>query len=149
MKMTQSEALEMFRARRQPALDSLGNGELLEADPEHGRIKFRFMARPEFCHSGDIVQGGFLCGMVDTAMAHAAIARSHFTMAVPTLELKVAFFEPGHPGPIIAEGWVVRWGRSTAFTEGTLTNDQGTVIVKASATARLIPMHKRPMANSE
>jgi uncharacterized protein (TIGR00369 family) len=149
MKMTQSEALEMFAQRRQPALDSLGNGELLEADPEHGRVKFRFVARPEFCHSGDIVQGGFLTGMVDTAMAHAAILRSHFTMAVPTLELKVSFFEPGHPGPLYAEGWVVRWGRSTAFCEASLTNDQGAMIVKASSTIKLIPMQKRPLSKSE
>jgi uncharacterized protein (TIGR00369 family) len=148
MKMSQSEALEILRGRRQPALDALGNGELLEVDPEHGRVKFKFTARPEFCHSGDIVQGGFLTGMVDTAMAHAAIARAHFTMAVPTLELKVSFFEPGHPGVLFAEGWVVRWGRSTAFLEGSLTNDQGSLIVKASSTIRLIPMHKRPMSES-
>ncbi len=147
--MTPEQALDHFRQRRQPALDSLGDGELLEVDPVVGRVRFRFTARPAFCHSGDIVQGGFLCGMVDTAMAHAAIVRSHFTLAVPTLELKVSFFEPGHPGTIFADGWVVRWGRSTAFCEGTLTNDQGTVIVKGSATARLIPMTKRPMTKSE
>jgi len=149
MKMTQSEALETLHARRQPALITLGYSDILEADPEHGRVKFKFVARPEFCHSGDIVQGGFLTGMVDTAMAHAAILRAHFTMAVPTLELKVSFFEPGHPGPLFAEGWVVRWGRSTAFLEGSLTNDQGAMIVKASSTIKLIPMHKRPLASSK
>jgi len=148
MKMTEAEALEMFAKRRQPALETLGHDETMAADPEQGRVKFRFIARPEFCHSGDIVQGGFLTGMVDTAMAHAAILRSHFTMAVPTLELKVSFFEPGHPGPLYAEGWVVRWGRSTAFLEGTLTNDAGVVIVKASSTIKLIPMVKRPLTAS-
>ncbi|MEO8557912.1 MAG: PaaI family thioesterase [Rhodospirillales bacterium] len=147
--MTPAQALEHFAKRRQPALDTLGNGELLEADAELGRVKFRFTARPEFCHSGDIVQGGFLTGMVDTAMAHAAIARAHFTMAVPTLELKISFFEPGHPGVLFAEGWVVRWGRSIAFLEGTLTDEYGAVIVKASSTIKLIPMDRRPLSASK
>jgi len=148
MKMTEAEALAMFAKRRQPALETLGHDATMAADPEQGRVKFKFIARPEFCHSGDIVQGGFLTGMVDTAMAHAAILRSHFTMAVPTLELKVSFFEPGHPGPLYAEGWVVRWGRSTAFLEGSLTNDAGVVIVKASSTIKLIPMVKRPLTQN-
>ena len=147
--MTPQQTLEHFRKRRQPAITALGDGEVLEADAEQGRVKFRFIARPEFCHSGDIVQGGFLTGMVDTAMAHAAIARSHFTMAVPTLELKVSFFEPGHPGPLYAEGWVVRWGRSTAFCEDTLSDEQGAVIAKASSTIKLIPMDRRPLDKSE
>lgn len=138
MKADPAEIIERLRRNRQPCIHTLG-GEVIDVDPEHGRIKMRFLAKPEFCHSGDIVQGGFITGMVDSAMAHAAIVRAHFSMAVPTLELKISFFAPGRPGPLIAEGWVVRWGRSTAFLEGSLANEAGEIIAKASSTVRLVP----------
>jgi uncharacterized protein (TIGR00369 family) len=137
--MEPAEVLERLRRTRQPCIETLGGGHVLEVDPEAGRIKMRFEAGPSFCHSGDIIQGGFITGMVDSAMAHAAIVRGHFSVAVPTLELKISFFSPGRPGTLIAEGWVVRWGRSTAFLEGSLTNADGETIAKASSTVRLVP----------
>ena len=40
---------------------------------------------------------------------------------------------------MIAEGWTERWGRSTAFLEGKLYREDGEIVAKASATARLVP----------
>jgi len=137
-KLTAAETMERMRRNRQPCVETMG-GQVLDVDPARGWIKMRWVAKPEFCHSGNIVQGGFITGMVDSAMAHAAMARGHFQMAVPTLEIKVSFFAPGHPGPMIAEGWVERWGRSTAFLEGKLYRENGEIVAKASATARLVP----------
>ena len=58
----------------------------------------RFEIVPAFCHSqGRICQGGFLTGMVDTAMANAAIAKGRLAVAVPTLELKISFLEAMGP----------------------------------------------------
>ncbi len=71
---------------------------------------------PAFCHSqGTICQGGFLTGMVDTAMANAAIVKGKLAVAVPTLELKISFFEAMGPGIVYAEGRVMRWGGSVGF----------------------------------
>lgn len=132
------DILRHLRERRPPCLDTL-RGELLEVDQEAGRVVMAFEAVPEFCHSGDIVQGGFITGMLDTAMANAAMARGGLAMSVPTLELKVSFFAPGHPGPLRAEAEVVRWGRSTAFLEATLFDGKAQMIARASSTVRLVP----------
>ena len=92
------------------------NGELLDIDSARGYARFRFEVVPAFCHSqGTICQGGFLTGMVDTAMANAAIVKGKLAVAVPTLELKISFFEAMGPGIVYAEGRVMRWGGSVGF----------------------------------
>jgi hypothetical protein len=60
------------------------NGELLDIDSARGYARFRFEVVPAFCHSqGTICQGGFLTGMVDTAMANAAIVRGKLPSPCP------------------------------------------------------------------
>ena len=137
-KLSSAEIIARMKQNLPLCVETLG-GSLLEIDPARGWAKMRWLAKPEFCHSGNIVQGGFITGMVDSSMAHAAMLRGNFQMAVPTLEIKVSFFAPGHPGPMIAEGWVERWGRSTAFLEGKLYREDGEIVAKASSTARLVP----------
>jgi uncharacterized protein (TIGR00369 family) len=84
-----------------------------------------------------VVQGGFVTGWIDAAMAHAAIALNGPDVTPMTLELKVSFFAPVRPGLVIAEGWVERNGRKTAFYEGHLKDASGKVLAKATSTMLL------------
>ena len=136
------EMLELLRKRTPPCLLMLG-GHIDAVDTTAGSATLSFKLTHDFCHSGDIVQGGFITGMVDAAMSHALIARTGAGSAVPTLEIKVSFFEPGHPGRFRAVGQVARQGRSTAFLEGTLYNEQDGIVAKATATARIVHLHKK------
>ena len=43
-----------------PLLASLGDGRVVEFIAGENRAVMEFTARPEFCHSGDVVQGGFV-----------------------------------------------------------------------------------------
>lgn len=104
-----------------------------------GRAVIEYLCGPHMCHSGGVAQGGFVCGWIDAAMAHAAMSDGGADLTPMSLELKVSFFAPARPGLVIAEGWVERRGRSTAFLEGRLTNGAGEVLAKASSTARLMP----------
>ena len=104
-----------------------------------GRAILEYLAGAHMCHSGGVVQGGFVCGWIDAAMAHAVISETGGEVTPMSLELKVSFFAPARPGLVIAEGWIERRGRSTAFLEGRLTNAAGEVLAKASSTARLMP----------
>ena len=98
---------------------------------------------PAFCHSqGRICQGGFLTGMVDTAMAHAAMAKGSFAFAVPTLELKISFLEAVGPGFVIAEGRVLRWGGSVGFLDGDIKDDKGRLVVHATSTIKIVRPRK-------
>jgi len=106
--MTDADMLRHFNDNRVEPTRLL-NGAFLSVDSERGVCRCRFEIVPAFCHSqGRIAQGGFLTGMIDIAMAHAAIARARFAYAVPTLDLKISFLEAVGPGPVIAEGRVLR-----------------------------------------
>ncbi len=120
---------------------ALGLVRRVELDPA-GRAVLEYEAGLHMCHSGGVVQGGFISGWLDAAMAHAVMASGGFEMTPMSLELKISFFAPARPGRVIAEGWVEKSGRSTCFTEGRLLDPQGVVLAKASSTIRLIPRAK-------
>jgi uncharacterized protein (TIGR00369 family) len=135
---TDEDMLALLKSTQPEAARTL-NGELLEVDSARGIARFRFEIVPAFCHSqGKICQGGFLTGMVDTAMANAAIARGKLAVAVPTLELKVSFFEAMGPGIVFAEGRVMRWGGSVGFLDGDLKDEKGRLIVHATSTIKIV-----------
>lgn len=101
---------------------------------QSGKAVLEYQAKPEQCHSGGVVQGGFVTGWIDAAMAHAAIALKGNDIVPMSLELKVSFFAPARPGLVIAEGWVEKDGRRTGFFEGRLKDSEGTVLAKCTST---------------
>jgi acyl-coenzyme A thioesterase PaaI-like protein len=111
-------------------------------DAEAGRAVLEYMAGIHMCHSGGVVQGGFVTGWLDAAMAHAVIAATGFDVTPMSLELKVSFFAPASPGLVTAEGWIERRGKSTCFGEARLLNPAGEVLAKCSSTLRLISRGK-------
>ncbi len=119
-----------------PLYETMSLVRIAEMNPE-GRARLEYRARTDMCHSGGVVQGGFVTGWIDAAMAHAAIAKNGAGVTPMTLELKVSFFAPVRPGLVIAEGWAVRNGRKTAFYEGHLLDEAGNVLAKASTTMML------------
>ena len=128
-------------ARANSLTDAMGLIRIVALDPA-GRATLEYEARPEMCHSGGVVQGGFVTGWIDAAMAHAAIAANGMDVTPMTLELKVSFFAPARPGRVIAEGWVERAGRRTCFYEGRLSDTNGTVLAKATSTILLADRSK-------
>lgn len=113
-------------------------GQVRVVTEEPGRAVIEYEVGPQMCHSGGVAQGGFVCGWIDSAMAHASIALLP-EMTPMSLEMKVSYFAPARPGLVIAEGWIERRGRATCFAEGQLLDPKGQVLAKASSTIRLIP----------
>ena len=105
---------------------------------EGGRAVIEYEVGPQMCHSGGVAQGGFVCGWIDAAMAHASLSIAP-EMTPMSLELKVSYFAPARPGRVTAEGWIERRGKATCFAEGRLLDQAGKVLAKASSTIRLIP----------
>jgi uncharacterized protein (TIGR00369 family) len=116
--------------------ETMGLVRVVELDPA-GRAVLEYEAGPHLCHSGGVVQGGFVTGWIDAAMAHAAIALHGHDVTPMTLEMKISFFAPTRPGRVFAEGWVERDGRRTTFYEGCLKDSQGNVLAKGSSTILL------------
>ncbi|RMF71614.1 MAG: PaaI family thioesterase [Alphaproteobacteria bacterium] len=134
-----------------PAFDLVG-GQVLALDGRHGRSHLRFRPGRQLLNPLGTVQGGMLTVMLDSTAAIAAIAKSGVTVFLPTLEIKTSFIAPARPRPLIGIGRCLHLGRSTAFVEGALYDEEGGhLIARASATARPVPiaraMKKAPSPN--
>lgn len=116
--------------------EEMGLVRIVEIDPA-GRAVLEYRATPEQSHSGGVVQGGFVTGWIDAAMAHAVMGIPGLDAIPMTLEIKVSFFAPTRPGLVVAEAWVVQRSRRTAFVEGTLKDSAGVLLAKASSTLTL------------
>ncbi|MFC0589355.1 PaaI family thioesterase [Novosphingobium aquiterrae] len=127
--------------------EEMGLTRIVEIDPA-GRAVLEYAAKPAQCHSGGVVQGGFVTGWIDAAMAHAAIALAGNDVVPMTLELKVSFFASARPGPVFAEAWAVKHGKRTAFYEGQLKDGAGTILAKASSTLAMIDRAKVEAASA-
>ena len=108
-----------------------------------GKAIIHYRATLAMCHSGGIVQGGFVTGWIDAAMAHAVIAATKREFSPLSLEIKISFLKAASPGLVIAEAWIEKLGRSTGFLEGRLLNEAGEVLAKGSSTVKLVPIKAR------
>lgn len=137
--MTREQILDRFAQSVQPCTVSLGGAGVADYDPSTGRVTIEFESTVEHCHSGHIVQGGFVAGMLDSAMSMAVMAQSDFTRAPATLELKVTYLKGTTLGRNTAVGWAVQTGKTVVFVEGELYNAAGELLAKASSSARMVP----------
>ena len=131
-------ATKGWEPSKDPLMQTLGFIRLIDLDADAGRIIVEFEAKPNQCHSGNVVQGGFVTGWIDNAMAMAAMAKTDFERVALSLDVKIAFYRAAHPGPVIAEGWVEHMGGRTAFTEGCLRTVEGELIAKGMSTLTMI-----------
>jgi uncharacterized protein (TIGR00369 family) len=119
------------------AMRTLG-GEVLQFDEKEKTILVRFSANRSLCNLDDGIQGGFICGMLDAAMAHAVFCMLGELAIVASLEIKVSYLEVCRPGELIARGTVIRNGKTVTFLEGDLRDADGKLLATASSTARVI-----------
>jgi uncharacterized protein (TIGR00369 family) len=120
----------------------LGLERVADNGAQTGRATLHFRASMDMCHSGGVVQGGFVTGWLDMAMANVVLSKTNYEQNLLSLEIKVSFLASAGPGLVIAEAWIERMGRSTGFLEARLTNEAGTVLAKASSTVKLVPMKR-------
>lgn len=129
--------------REQALFQGMGFSKILEFSREDQSIKIEYIAETRHCHSGNIVQGGYVTGWIDSAMAHSVMIPTDFKFSPLTLELKITFLKSANPGIVIAAARVIKLGKSIAFVEGTLTNESGELIAKGTSTNKLVPMPKQ------
>lgn len=111
---------------------------LLDARPEEGWIKLAFDGKPEFCNPAGFIQGGLLTAMLDDTMGPAVLVMSGGKLYTTTISMTVNFLSPARPGPLIAEARVTQLGKTIAFVESKLMAEDGTVLVTATASERLL-----------
>ena len=105
---------------------------------EPGHMRWEFRASEFMLNPAGLVQGGFVTAMLDETMGTAAMAQLGAGHTIPTLELKVSFLRPTQPGRLVCDGRVIQMGKSVAFLEAKLTDDDGNLVATATATARVV-----------
>jgi uncharacterized protein (TIGR00369 family) len=94
--------------------------------------------RPELVTIGDVVHGGAVATLADTAVMAAAWADDTVpeALAGATVALSVNFVAAARASDLTAEARAVRRGRSLCFCEATVTDADGTVVATAMGTYR-------------
>ena len=75
-------------------------------------------------------------------MGPAVFVHTEGALYTATIDFYVSFLAPAKPGPLIGEGRVVQLGKSIGFIEATLSDAAGTLIARATSSARLVPTAK-------
>jgi uncharacterized protein (TIGR00369 family) len=113
-------------------------GKIVAVEPATPSCTFEFDVSPDFCHSVDIVQGGFVTSMLDAAMSHCVFAAIDNVVNVSSLEIKTSFLEPTRAGYQRVVGAVVKNSYKTAFLEARIYNAEGLLTATASSVAKLV-----------
>ena len=118
---------------------TLGIKNIISLDTVSGIASVEYEANKSMCHSGGIVQGGFVTGWIDAVMALACMAKCGADVLVLTLEIKVNFINSAKIGKIISTAKVIKNTKSIAFLEGSLKDNNGNIIATGTSTAKLKP----------
>lgn len=121
---------------RPPFLD-LFNCVITDVNPEEGTCEMEFEVSTQFCHSGDIVQGGFVTMMLDSISAHNTFAKNENIIGVSTLELKVSYFAVSRAGKFRAVSKIEKLTRNFAFLSADLYNSDNIRTASLTSTAKV------------
>ena len=136
--MDDNQILESINSRTAPCTETLG-AKVISFSSEPPSIEMEFEAIYDFTHSdGEVVQGGFVTGMLDAPMAHLLMGLFDFKIIPMTLDINVSFLTPTKRGKLVASAEVLQLGKSTAFMTSKLKQD-GTLVASATSTVRLVP----------
>jgi uncharacterized protein (TIGR00369 family) len=94
---------------------------------------------PSLATIGDVVHGGAISSLIDTASAAAAWAgiEASENMRGTTVGLSVTFVAAAHGEDVTAEARVVRRGKNLAFIDVDVTTAGGSLVAKAIVTYKL------------
>jgi uncharacterized protein (TIGR00369 family) len=135
--VTDDELVDFYNPRLESFIGLLG-GRIIAFDTTARTCTFEFDISTDYCHSGDIVQGGFVTAMMDAAATFALYGISGKARpTVSSLEIKTNYFEPSRAGRLTVVGRVVREGYRIAFMEGEVFDHKGTLTANASTVAKL------------
>jgi uncharacterized protein (TIGR00369 family) len=99
-----------------------------------GRAVFEVDADERFWNPMGTVHGGLLADVADASLGVAWASKLEEGESFTTLELKINFLRPVREGRLTATSFVVKHGRNVGMTECEVSDQNGRLIAKASAT---------------
>tara|TARA_Y100001935_G_scaffold250504_1_gene250780 strand:+ start:451 stop:888 length:438 start_codon:yes stop_codon:yes gene_type:complete len=133
-----SDILKIKKMFSQAPQTTLGIKKIVSLDEKKGQALAIYNAKKNMCHSGNIVQGGFITGWLDAVMALSCMCKEGADVLVLSLEIKTTFIKSVHPGNLKVYGKVIKAGKNIAFLEGELRDSKNILLAKANQTVKLI-----------
>jgi uncharacterized protein (TIGR00369 family) len=132
--VTALENLQAMVAGEQPGppVAQLLGMRLVEVDD--GRAVFELDTDGRFWNPMGTVHGGIVCDLADAALGVCWAATLADGETFTTVELKINFLRPIREGTLRAVGTVTKRGRHIGMTECEVTDEEGRLVAKASAT---------------
>lgn len=103
-------------------------------DLKEGYARFRMPVRSEYMQCNGVMQGGLIVAMADETIAHAIMTLLGSREEIATVELKNNFIAPAKAGTLTAEATIFKKGRSLVVGDCIVTDDEGMVVSRSSAT---------------
>jgi uncharacterized protein (TIGR00369 family) len=120
-----------------PAARLLG-WHLIDLDDEEGTIRVSFEAQDAFLNPAGFIQGGLLAAMLDDTMGPTVFAKTRGQLFPTTIDMNISFLAPAKPGRLVGVGRIVQQGKTVAFLEATLFDQEGQAIARATSSVRLV-----------
>lgn len=112
---------------------------LIEHDPDRMYSKLTFAPKPEMINFGGVLQGGFLSAMLDDAMGFNCFISLKKSNNQATIDLHTHYLKAVPLGPVTVEAWVTKAGKTVAFLEAKLFDNEGDLAVRATSSTKLRP----------
>jgi uncharacterized protein (TIGR00369 family) len=111
-------------------------------DAREGWVRLRLAVRDDLCNdTGAPLHGGIYSALVDMAVGGALgtyAAPASGGLDQTTLDLNVSFLAGIREGEVVAEGAILRKGRTIAFGEARITDTAGRLLAIGRATYMLL-----------
>ena len=115
-----------------PPIAKLIGFNLISVKP--GEAVVEFQATEAHANPMGTLHGGILCDIADAAMGIAYASNLNEGESFTTLELKINFLKPIWKARLLATGGVVKPGRTVGFVACDITDEQGSLVARASST---------------
>lgn len=109
-------------------------------DAGEGWVRVAIEARDEHINLQQLLHGGVLATLADTAMGLSLRTALEPGRRHVTIVMHVQFLRPGKPGRLEASGKVVRVGRSVGHAEASVVDERGRELARAQGTYSVTPL---------
>ena len=86
-----------------------------------------------------IVHGGVISTLIDTATFWAAYGTIPEDAGLVNVDLKLNYLEPAIRGMLIAEGTLIRPGRTISYAEARVTDERGALVAHGTSSLMTLP----------
>jgi uncharacterized protein (TIGR00369 family) len=110
--------------------------ELEEIRIDYGRMRLPY--RPELQQPAGVVHGGAIATLIDTVVVPAIGSAYDQRPRMLTIDMQIRYLDAARETDLVAEGWVVKRGRSIVFCQTEVVADpDGAVVAEGWLTYRV------------